>query len=64
MKPLVITKESRAMKSRHRKPLPAKKAPEGKIIKLQVDSRTIILVRNEKALEMWMSRYPKAKVVA
>ena len=64
MRPLVLTKENRVMKTRNRKPAPAKKAPEGKIIKLQVDSRTMILVRNEKALEMWKSRYPNAKVVA
>lgn len=64
MRPLVLTKESNSMKNRHRKPIPMKKAPEGKVIKLQVDYRTIISVRSQKALEMWMEKYPNAKVVA
>lgn len=64
MRPLVLTKEALAMKSRHRKPAPYKKATEGKVIKLQVDYRTTIIVRSQKALEMWMGKYPNAKVVA
>ncbi|TND08418.1 MAG: hypothetical protein FD123_2214 [Bacteroidetes bacterium] len=34
------------------------------IIRLQVDRKTIILVRNKKALSMWMERYPNARVIA
>jgi hypothetical protein len=64
MRPLILTKESNAMKNRLRKPAPAKKAPEGKIIKLRVDSRTVILVRNQTALKMWMDKYPKAEIVS
>lgn len=32
-------------------------------IKVQLDSRTIIFVRNKIALKSWLSRYPKAKVI-
>lgn len=64
MRPLVLTKESTSMKTRNRKPAAYKKAPDAKVIKLQVDYRTTILVRTQKALEMWMSKYPNAKIVA
>ena len=33
-------------------------------IKVQLDSRTIIFVRSKGALKSWMSRYPKAKIIA
>jgi hypothetical protein len=65
MRRLVITKESQIMKNRnHKTIIPARKATEGKIMKLQVDYRTTIVVRTQKALEMWMEKYPNAKVVA
>lgn len=34
------------------------------VIRLQVDRKTVILVRNKKALGMWMQRYPNARVIA
>jgi hypothetical protein len=65
MKQLTINKENTLMKTRSRKPLvPAHKPTEGKVIKLQVDYRTTIIVRSQKALEMWMGKYPNAKIVA
>ena len=64
MRPLVLTKESNVMKNRYRKPILTKKPTEGKVIKLQVDYRTIISVKTQSALEMWMKKYPNAKVVA
>lgn len=35
----------------------------GSRIKLRIDSRTIIVVRNQEALDMWMGKYPSAQVV-
>ncbi len=32
-------------------------------IKVQIDYKTIITVRNTQALEMWLSKYPDAKVL-
>lgn len=66
MKPLVLIRESKAMKNmRSRKPKPvAPKTNSADIIKLQVDYRTVIMVKSQKALEMWMEKYPNAKVVA
>ena len=34
------------------------------IIKLMIDYKTIISVRNKQALDLWMEKYPKAKVIA
>jgi len=48
------------MKNSKSKPV----AEGGKKIKLQVDRRTIIILRTKKALTTWMRRYPKAKVLA
>ncbi|MBI3509774.1 MAG: hypothetical protein HY064_03855 [Bacteroidetes bacterium] len=62
MRPLVLTKESTALKARFRKPV-QKPAPEGNVIKLQVDYRTTISVRSKEALDMWMKKYPNAKVI-
>ncbi|MCX6312510.1 MAG: hypothetical protein NT084_12850 [Bacteroidetes bacterium] len=52
------------MKSRHRKPILTKKPTEGKVFKLQVDYRTVISVKTQSALDMWMKKYPNAKIVA
>ncbi|HLG03196.1 MAG TPA: hypothetical protein VI731_06350 [Bacteroidia bacterium] len=55
------------MKTRNRKPvfaMPEKKNSDAKVIKLKVDYRTTIVVRSQKALEMWMGKYPNAKIVA
>ncbi|MCU0435142.1 MAG: hypothetical protein MUC87_16920 [Bacteroidia bacterium] len=51
------------MKTKSRKPV-VYKAYEGETIKLRVDNKTTIVVRTQKALEMWMERYPQAQVVA
>ncbi|MCU0435143.1 MAG: hypothetical protein MUC87_16925 [Bacteroidia bacterium] len=32
-------------------------------VKLRVDSKTLIVVRNQTALDMWLTRYPAAQVV-
>jgi hypothetical protein len=66
MKPLVLVRESKSMKNmRTRKAKPvAPKTSGADIIKLQVDYRTVIMVKSQKALEMWMVKYPNAKVVA
>lgn len=39
------------------------KIPTGARIKLQVDYRTIIVVRTQEALDMWMGKYPAAKII-
>ena len=66
MKPLVLVRESKSIKGmRTRKPkLVAPKTDGADIIKLQIDYRTVIMVKSKKALEMWMGKYPNAKVVA
>lgn len=65
MRPLVLTtKEPKNMKTRFRKPILTKKPTEGAVTKLQIDYRTTIVVRTQKALEMWMTKYPNAKIVA
>jgi hypothetical protein len=33
------------------------------LIKVQLDYRTIIYVKSMNALQSWLSRYPKAKVL-
>lgn len=40
-----------------------KSVPEGARIKLQLDYKTIIYVRNQAALDMWMGKYPGAKII-
>ena len=32
-------------------------------IKIQLDYRTTIIVRNENAFKMWKARYPEAKLI-
>ncbi len=67
MKPLVLVRESKTMKnmrSRSKAKLVAPPTTGADIIKLQVDYRTVIMVKSQKALEMWMGKYPNAKVVA
>ncbi|HEU4716610.1 MAG TPA: hypothetical protein VFU15_02205 [Bacteroidia bacterium] len=51
-------------KGRSRKPALKQKPITGDVIKLQVDYRTTIVVRSQRALEMWMEKYPNAKIVA
>ncbi|HTF03701.1 MAG TPA: hypothetical protein VK826_06720 [Bacteroidia bacterium] len=36
----------------------------GERIKLQINSRTIVIVRTKEALKMWMTRHPEAKIIA
>jgi hypothetical protein len=36
---------------------------EGKAVKVRLDSRTVVLVKNAKALAFWKERYPKAEVI-
>lgn len=33
-------------------------------IKLQIDSRTIVIVKTKEALKMWMNRHPTARIIA
>jgi hypothetical protein len=61
MKPLTIVKESRAMRMRTRKPVMPE--PSANSIKLRIDSKTTIMVRSEESMQMWMKKYPNAKVV-
>lgn len=41
-----------------------KSVESGDRFKLQVDYRTIIVVKSKAALQMWMSKYPAAKLIA
>jgi hypothetical protein len=53
----------RKMKTRIMK---RKKAPELEkvgLIKVQLDNRTVVFVKNMKAFKMWQERYPNAKIV-
>jgi hypothetical protein len=36
---------------------------EGKAVKVRLDSRTVVLVKNAKALASWKQRYPKAEII-
>jgi hypothetical protein len=42
------------------------KAEEGKQerFKLQIDYKTIIIVKSKEAVKMWLSKFPNAKLVA
>ncbi|HEU4716611.1 MAG TPA: hypothetical protein VFU15_02210 [Bacteroidia bacterium] len=40
---------------------PAVKA--GDRIKLRIDYRTVIVVRSQEALAMWMSKFPAAQII-
>lgn len=33
------------------------------LVKLRIDKRTIILVRNEQSLKNWKAKYPNAEIV-
>ncbi len=35
----------------------------GKAIKVRLDARTVVMVKNAKALAFWKERYPKAEVI-
>jgi predicted DNA-binding antitoxin AbrB/MazE fold protein len=37
--------------------------PAGERIKVQLDNKTIVFVRSQSALDMWMEKYPEAKIV-
>lgn len=49
------------MKQEMLSPSPSK--PERPRFRLRLDSRTIVTVRSKEALEMWMNKYPNAKLV-
>ncbi len=36
---------------------------KGKPIKLRLDARTVVMVKNAKALAFWKQRYPKAEII-
>jgi hypothetical protein len=42
---------------------PSPQKPERPKYKLKLDSRTTVTVRSKEALEMWMEKYPNAKLV-
>ena len=33
------------------------------LVKLRIDKRTIIIVRNEQSLKNWKAKYPNAEIV-
>ncbi|HRD39033.1 MAG TPA: hypothetical protein PLC65_10410 [Bacteroidia bacterium] len=33
------------------------------LVKLRIDKRTIIMVRNEQSLKNWKAKYPNAEIV-
>lgn len=33
------------------------------LVKLRIDKRTIIMVRNEQSLKNWKTKYPNAEIV-
>lgn len=38
--------------------------PAGKPIKVRLDYRTIIVLKHISALQVWLKKYPQAKVMA
>jgi hypothetical protein len=36
----------------------------GEQIKMQLDYRTMIIVRSKEAVALWMTKYPNAKIIA
>jgi hypothetical protein len=51
--------KKKAMKKKEKSPVKA----AGEKIKVQLDYRTIIFLRNKNALKFWMSRYPNARII-
>lgn len=45
-------------------PTTKKKATAIERCKLKIDSKTIVIVKTKEALDMWMTRYPEAKLTA
>lgn len=37
---------------------------KGKLIKLQLDYKTIIYVKTKQAIEVWKEKYPNLKILA
>ena len=35
----------------------------GEKFKMQINSRTIVIVKTKEALKVWMTRHPEAKVI-
>lgn len=35
----------------------------GEKFKLQINSRTIVIVKTKEALKVWMTRHPEAKII-
>ena len=58
---IVIFNQLNRMKNQKKK---TPKVDTRPLIKLMIDYKTIISVRNKQALEIWMEKYPKAKVIA
>ena len=40
------------------------KAPKSDRFKLQLDYKTVIVVRGKEAVQRWLSRFPNAKLLA
>jgi hypothetical protein len=53
--------KSTTMKNKLAKPALKPGTP---LFKLHIDSRTTIVVRTKKAMDMWMEKYPNAKLIA
>jgi hypothetical protein len=51
------------MATRRKTPILTPPVRKGKAVKLRLDSRTVVMVKNTKALTFWKTRYPKAVVV-
>ncbi|HEY6160251.1 MAG TPA: hypothetical protein VI112_03485 [Bacteroidia bacterium] len=52
------------MKTTVKKIVPAPGPARAKKIKVRLDYRTIIVLKNLSQLDMWKKKYPKAKVMA
>jgi hypothetical protein len=40
-----------------------KKMDQSELIKVQIDDKTVVMVRNMSAYEQWHERYPNAKII-
>lgn len=57
-------KSNTTMPRKKRKLILSQPVKEGlKLIKVRLDTRTVITVGSKQALEMWKERYPKAVII-
>ena len=41
----------------------AKEVNPSKLIKVWIDDKTIVMVKDQSAFELWLARFPNAKII-